>query len=60
MESNEFQIAMAGKISFANGMRAGVDSFSLTTFYATSGMAASTSVTNGVNSLDELRALLGQ
>jgi ABC-type branched-subunit amino acid transport system substrate-binding protein len=60
MESNEFQIAMAGKISFANGMRAGVDSFSLTTFYATKGMAASTSVTNGVNSLDELRALLGQ
>ena len=60
MEQTEFKIAMADKISFANGKRAGVDAFSLTMFYNASGAAGSTSVTNGVSSLEELRALLGQ
>jgi hypothetical protein len=46
---------MADSISFANGVRAGVQAFSLTMFYATNGVAASTSVTNGVSSLEDLR-----
>lgn len=33
MESQEFQIAMADKISFANGMRSGVQSFGLTSIF---------------------------
>ena len=33
MESQEFNVAMADKISFANGLRAGVGSFALTMFY---------------------------
>lgn len=58
MESKEFKIAMADAISFANGMRAGVEAFSLTMFYASNGMAASASVTNGVSSLEDMRAAL--
>lgn len=58
METKEFKIAMANTISFANGMRAGVDAFSLTMFYAANGVAASTSVTNGVSSLEELKAAM--
>ena len=33
MESKEYQVAMADKISFADGMRTGVQSFALTMFY---------------------------
>ena len=55
METKKFKIAMADSISFADGMRAGVQAFSLTMFYATNGVAASASVTNGVSSLEELR-----
>lgn len=55
METTKFKIPMAGTITFADGMRAGVDAFSLTVFYAANGAAGSTSVTNGVSSLDDLR-----
>lgn len=64
MESQEFQIAMADKISFANGMRAGVSSFSLTMFFdanafdATKPHSASSVTTHGLTSIEEYRELL--
>ncbi len=60
LESKAFKIAMADEISFANGARVGVDSFALTMFYATNGVAASTSVTNGVSSLEDLKNAIPQ
>ena len=58
MESKEYKIAMADAISFANGMRAGVEAFALNIFVGTNGIAASGAVSNGVSSIDELRAAL--
>ena len=64
MESTEFQVAMADKISFANGMRAGVQSFALTMFYdaytVNNGAyhsAASVTV-HGLTSIEEYRTLV--
>lgn len=66
MESKEYQVAMADAISFANGMRAGVQSFALTQFYdafaingGTYHSAASATV-YGLTSIEEYRSLLGQ
>ena len=64
MESKEFQVAMADKISFANGMRSGVQSFALTMFYdaftVNNGAyhsAASVTV-HGLTSIEEYRTLV--
>lgn len=65
MESQEYNVALANAISFANGLRAGVDSFALTYFYdayAYNGGAyhAAASVTSyGLTSIEEYRAILG-
>ena len=64
LESKEFQVAMADKISFANGMRAGVQSFALTAFYdafTVNGGAyhsAASATVYGLTSIDEYRAIL--
>lgn len=68
MESQEFQVAMANKISFANGMRAGVDSFALTVMYDAYNLDASlgggvkhtaaSATIHTLTSMDEYRALL--
>ena len=68
MESQEFQVAMANKISFANGMRAGVDSFALTVMYDVYNLDASlgggvkhsaaSATIHTLTSMDEYRALL--
>ena len=58
LESKEYQIAMANTISYANNARVGVDAFALTMFFNSSGAAASTSITAGVSSIEELRATL--
>ncbi len=64
MESQEFQIAMADKISFANGLRAGVSSFALSQFfdlYAFNGGAyhsASSTTVHTLTSIEEYRELL--
>ncbi len=64
MESQEFQIAMADKISFANGMRAGVGSFSLTAFFDayavdnTKPHSATSATIHGLTSIEDYRALL--
>lgn len=64
MESKEFQVAMADTISFANGMRAGVQSFALTMFYdafTVNGGAyhsAASATVYGLTSIDEYRAIL--
>ena len=64
LESKEYQVAMADKISFANGMRSGVQSFALTMFYdafTVNGGAyhSAASVTvHGLTSIEEYRALI--
>ena len=63
MESKDFQIAMADTISFANGMRSGVQSFALTQFYdafAVNGTyhSAASATVFGLTSIDEYRAIL--
>lgn len=66
MESQEFQIAMADKISFANGMRSGVSSFSLTSFFdvkildETKNHSASSATIHGLTSIEEYRKLLAE
>ena len=63
MESQEFNIAMGNSISFANGLRAGVDAFALTQFYdayyygGTNHSAASATI-HTLTSIEEYRALL--
>lgn len=68
MESKEFQVAMADKISFANGMRSGVQSFGLTSIYDLYNLDASlgggvyhsaaSATVHGLTSIEEYRALL--
>lgn len=64
LESKEYQVAMADTISFANGMRSGVQSFALTMFYdafTINGGAyhsAASATVHGLTSIDDYRALL--
>ena len=63
MESQEYKIAMADYLSFADGMRSGVQSFALTMFYDyyAYGMGyhyASSITTEGLISMDDYRAQL--
>ena len=64
MESKEFKVAMADTISFANGMRSGVQSFALTMFYdafTINGGAyhsAASATVYGLTSIDEYRGIL--
>ena len=63
MESKEFKIAMAGAMSFANGVRSGVQSFALTMFYDAfdyggNKHTASSITVSGLISMEEFRALL--
>lgn len=64
LESKEYQIAMADMLSFANGMRSGVQSFALTWVFDANELDpnakhAATSVTiHGLMSIEEYRALL--
>lgn len=64
LESKEYQVAMADKISFANGMRSGVQSFALTMFYdafTINGGAyhsAASATVHGLTSIDAYRALI--
>ncbi len=64
MESKEYQVAMADKISFAGGMRSGVQSFALTMFYDSFTVnggayhsAASVTV-HGLTSIEDYRTLI--
>ena len=65
MESQEFKVAMAGNISFANGMRAGVQDFALTWIYDlyefNNGVyhSASSATVSGLISMDEFREMIG-
>ncbi len=64
MESKEYQVAMADKISFANGLRAGVQSFALTMFYdaftVNNGAyhSAASFTVHGLTSIEDYRALV--
>ncbi len=70
LESKEYKLAMADKISFANGMRAGVGAFALSMFYdvytldATLGgglyHSASSATVHTLTSIEEYRALLAE
>ncbi len=66
MESKEYNIAMADTISFANGMRSGVQSFALTAFYdafTINGGAyhsAASATVYGLTSIDEYRDILNK
>lgn len=69
MESVELQVAMADKISYANGARTGVESFSAAFFYdtadktimgdlATDNHAAASAPLSGLQTIDDLRKLI--
>ncbi len=64
LESKEYKIAMADALSFANGMRSGVQSFALTcifdayNFDPTVDHAASSMTVHGLMSIEEYRELL--
>ena len=70
METKEFKLAMADKISFANGMRAGVGSFALSMFYDVYTLdpslgggiyhSASSATIHTLTSIEDYRALLAQ
>ena len=66
LESKKFQVAMADKISYENGVRAGVQSFSLTVFYDTNTLTnngkhvASSMTVHPLTSMDDYRALIGK
>lgn len=67
LESKEFKVAMADMISYKNGMRAGVQSFSLTMFYDTGAIeggtdyhCASSVTTHALTSMEDYRALIGK
>ena len=57
METKEYQIAMADTISFANGMRAGVESFALTQM-SVSNYAATSATIHTLTSLKDYRAII--
>lgn len=65
MESQEYKIAMADYLSFADGMRSGVQSFALTYFYDLYDYndgayhSASSTTVSGLVSIEEYRTLLG-
>lgn len=64
LESDEFKIAMAKTLSFANGVRAGVQDFALTCIYdaynvdPSLGHTASSATVFGLMSIEDYRALL--
>jgi ABC-type branched-subunit amino acid transport system substrate-binding protein len=64
LESKEYKIAMADVLSFANGMRSGVQSFALTcifdahNFDSTAAHTASSMTVHGLMSIEEYRELL--
>ena len=66
LESREFHIAMSSALSFANGMRTGVQEFALTWMFdaynvdSSKGHAASSATVHGLMSIEEYRALLNQ
>ena len=68
LESKEYQIAMADTLSFANGMRSGVQSFALTWIYdsynlpegATPIHAAASATVHGLMSIEDYRKLLNE
>ena len=68
LESEEYKIAMADVLSFANGMRSGVQSFALTWVFdsynlpegATAHHAATSATVHGLMSIEDYRALLNQ
>ena len=68
LESKEYQIAMADTLSFANGMRSGVQSFALSWIYdsynlpegATPIHAAASATVHGLMSIEDYRKLLNE
>lgn len=64
LESKNFEVAMAGLISYKNGAREGIQSFSLTVFYDTNTVtndgvhAASSMAIHPLTSTEEYRAIL--
>jgi len=58
MESQEYKIATANNISFANGLRQGVDSFALTQITSVNGAAAASATVFTLMSMDEYRTLI--
>lgn len=65
LESKEYKIAMANTLSFANGMRSGVQHFALTCIYDAYNIdptkyshGASSATVDGLKSIEEYRALL--
>ena len=66
LESKEYQIAMADMLSFANGMRSGVQSFALTYVFDANSLdpsanhAATSTTVHGLMSIEEYRALLNK
>ncbi|MBO7196126.1 MAG: ABC transporter substrate-binding protein [Clostridia bacterium] len=66
LESKEFKIAMADNISYQNGLRAGVSSFSLTMFFDTATLdgsnnhTASSTTVHPLTSIEEYRALISK
>ena len=66
LESKPFKIAMADYISYANGMRAGVESFALTVFYDTNTLTndgkhtASSMTIHTLTSIEDYRKLISK
>ena len=66
LESKEYHISMSSALSFANGMRTGVQEFALTWMFdaynidSSKGHAASSATVHGLMSIEEYRALLNQ
>ena len=58
MESKEYKIVTANNISFANGLRHGVDSFALTQITSLNGGAATAATVHTLTTLDAYRALI--
>jgi ABC-type branched-subunit amino acid transport system substrate-binding protein len=58
MEANEMDIATANPISFANGLRQGVDSFALTAITSANGAAAAAATVHTLTSLGDYRTLI--
>lgn len=64
MESQEFDVCMSSTISFANGLRKGVEAFSLNMFFnakdydSTKDNSASSTLVYGLTTIEDYRALL--